>query len=227
MRHLDETGYALLAKMDPEATAYFADHLAEPCERCEAFLAGREDALGAAADATLHRETDGTLDALGYRRIRPGRSSVRRAASFAVAALAAVLLAVLVLPRSGGPREEEGIKTAAEPLALELSAVLQTPDGRLQPLAPGAQVPDDGTVLLRYRASAAGRATLRLERSNGSFDALASFDVQPGLHDLEANGEAVGITLHGETGQLRLVVDVATSSTSARATLPLEVVPAR
>ncbi|MFP2960328.1 hypothetical protein ACLEPN_21520, partial [Myxococcus sp. 1LA] len=39
MRHLDDVALSALSRREPEAVAYFAEHLSRPCDTCEAFLA--------------------------------------------------------------------------------------------------------------------------------------------------------------------------------------------
>ena len=39
MKHLDAQTMSALAARQPDAVAYFREHLASPCERCEEFLA--------------------------------------------------------------------------------------------------------------------------------------------------------------------------------------------
>ncbi|MFP2901725.1 hypothetical protein ACLEQD_36170, partial [Corallococcus sp. 4LFB] len=53
MRHLDATAMSDLAARDPQAVAWFREHLASPCEVCETFLATHADALDGRADALL------------------------------------------------------------------------------------------------------------------------------------------------------------------------------
>ena len=39
MKHLDAQALSALATREPEAVAYFREHLASPCDTCEEFLA--------------------------------------------------------------------------------------------------------------------------------------------------------------------------------------------
>ncbi|RKH62556.1 hypothetical protein D7V93_09905, partial [Corallococcus llansteffanensis] len=53
MRHLDAAVMRDLADREPEAVAWFREHLASPCEACETFLATHADPLDGRTDALL------------------------------------------------------------------------------------------------------------------------------------------------------------------------------
>ena len=55
MKHLDANMMSALAARQPEAVAYFREHLATPCDTCEEFLAQQPgtDFLDGQVDALL------------------------------------------------------------------------------------------------------------------------------------------------------------------------------
>jgi hypothetical protein len=215
--HLDAASWQALQNREPAAVAYFARHLATPCEGCEAFLAegpGQED-LDALADEALAAVADSPPreDALGWERVRrrafPSKArtwGTRLGALAAVAAAAVVILTVV--PRAGrlvDSRAGERVKGGA-PLVLEVTAVAQLPDGRVLPVAEGQSLPPEAVVLLRYHASEATEAVLLREVPGEAPQVLGRFSLEPGMHDLgEASGLA-GVSLEGESGALALAL---------------------
>ncbi|MDQ3262376.1 MAG: hypothetical protein M3Y59_01755 [Myxococcota bacterium] len=213
MRHLDEHSWKALNAGDRETEAYFAGHLAYPCDPCERFLQEQDSpALDGATDALLLARraplpSSGGLDELAFRRVlkplragRIGRRWVGAAAGIAAAALLLVLLP--------GPAREEadlgGIKAAGAALEVSLSVVEQRPDGTLVPVASGQRVGRDSRLLVRYRASAPGQAALVLDRPGSAPQVLTRLGLTPGVHDLAAEGEPLALTLDDERGRISL-----------------------
>ncbi|WP_375772418.1 hypothetical protein NR798_16525 [Archangium gephyra] len=217
MRHLDTEALRALDAGEPEAVAYFREHLAHPCEACIDFLArtpgpglldGRVDSV------LLHlapvRPEAPRLDEVGYARVRRGLRGPtpgpwRKVA--AAMALAAGLAGLVVLTRAQvqpprGQKEawngEKGVGT----LALETSMVAREPDGHLRRVDPGTTASERDVLMLRYHATEAGEALLFQQRANAEPELLGRFLLQAGTHELEGPQGLVGISLEGESGPL-------------------------
>ncbi|WP_223644126.1 hypothetical protein [Corallococcus sp. EGB] len=218
-RHLDVESAKQLERREPEAVRYFAEHLAHPCETCEAFLA-REDAepdafpgLDAMTDEALVEASGRPIreDAVGWARVRRKMGSPRRAwlTGGLGAAAAAVILALVVRPGPGGPGSVEPpsqrIKGTA-PLALELTAAAQLPDGEVRAVAEDAVLPPEAVVLLRYHASESADALLVREAPGVPPQVLGRHVLTPGTHDLRDGEELAGVSLEDEHGAVTLVL---------------------
>ncbi|MBF5045995.1 hypothetical protein FGE12_26520 [Aggregicoccus sp. 17bor-14] len=229
--HLDAASWAALQRREPAAVAHFARHLAQPCEVCEAFLAGSPeggDALEALADESLGalaREDAG--EELGWARVRrelgpavqqqPQRRAPRRAWAARAVGLAAVAALALVVVRVAPWRgeQEQGFRIKGQrPVSLELSATVQLPDGRVLPVAEGEPLPPEGVLLLRYTAEEPARALLVMQAAEGAPRVLGRFTLQPGAHDLDEGGELAGVSLEGESGPLTVALVVAPAGES-------------
>ncbi|NVI97567.1 hypothetical protein HV824_05475 [Myxococcus sp. AM009] len=223
MKHLDDGALSALSRREPEAVAYFAGHLAHPCETCEAFLAthpgpglldGHVDALllglappGASAPP---------LDEVGLARVRRALRAHRPAAGrwgMVAGGLAACLLAVVLLPRmraeapssqGGTAAEWTGEKGRLARIALELSVVARDSEGGLRRLDPGSPVKDSEVLLLRYHATEAGTALLFEQRQGEAPALLGRFPLVAGTHDLQGPQGLAGVSLAGETGPVTL-----------------------
>lgn len=213
MKHLDANALRALAARDPEAVAYFREHLAAPCESCEEFLAyhpgttpldGQVDALllGLAPPREAPR------DEVGWMRLRrnlrtfphPGRVVA------AAAALAACLVGLVLVPRVMAPLAEaewDGRKGPGR-IALELAVVARSADGQLRRLDPGTAVPPDDVLLLRYHATEAGSALLFQQVGDNAPELLGHFPLEAGTHDLQGPQGLAGVSLSGESGPLTL-----------------------
>lgn len=220
MRHLDAKALQALTAGEPEAVAYFREHLAHPCEECIDFLAktpgpglldGRVDSL------LLHlapaSQEEPRLDEVGFARVRRGlrapASPWRKVA--AAMAVAAGLTGLVVLTRAqvqppGGEKGAwDGVKGVGR-LALETSVVAREPDGTLRRMDPGASASDEDVLVLRYHATEAGEALLFQQRADAAPELLGRFPLQAGTHELEGPQGLVGISLEGESGPLTLWV---------------------
>jgi hypothetical protein len=218
MRHLDANALRALTAGEPEAVAYFREHLAHPCEACMEFLArtpgpglldGQVDAL------LLHlapaRQEEPRLDEVGDARIRRalrGPAPMWRRAAVGVA-LAAGLAGLVVVTRADeGPLQGEkgawdGTKGVGR-LALEMSVVARGPGDSLRRMDPGATASDEEVLVLRYHATEAGEALLFQQRGDAAPELLGRFPLQAGTHELEGPQGLVGISLEGESGALTL-----------------------
>ncbi len=223
MRHLDDSALRALARRDPETIAHFAEHLAHPCDTCEAFLAeqagpglldGQVDALllGLAPRASA----DAPLDEVGLARIRRAlRRPEPAARSWGLVAggIAACLLAVMLLPRmraedpavpSGTAARWTGAKGGAGRISLELSVVARDDQGALRRLDPDDPVTDSDVLLLRYHATEAGTALLFEQRQGEPPELLGHFPLEAGTHDLRGPQGLAGVSLSGEAGPVTL-----------------------
>lgn len=218
MRHLDTEALRALSTGEPEAVAYFREHLAHPCEACIDFLAktpgpglldGQVDAL------LLHlapaQQEEPRLDEVGFARVRrglrgPARPWSKVAATLAVAAGLAglvVLTRAQVQPPGGEKGAWDGVKGVGN-LALETSVVAREPDGHLRRMDPGASASDQDVLVLRYHATEAGEALLFQQRADAEPELLGRFPLSAGTHELEGPQGLVGISLEGESGPLTL-----------------------
>lgn len=230
MRHLDEAALEALERGDGEARAYFAQHLAAPCEACEGFLlehAGPAWLDGMADAMLLPPSDDATLDEVGFRRIQRGmRGAASASASssasgrgrtytrrwiVALGSVAAALVAAVGVWRLEGVKQARspdysGIKGVAPALTVELQAARQDSEGQLRRVDPGAEVPADGMLVLRTYATERATAWL-FKRQDGRTEPLGSFVLEPGAHPLLfESGAAAALPLQGESGQVDLVL---------------------
>lgn len=215
MRHLDINALSALAAREPEAVAYFREHLASPCDTCEDFLAthpgpglldGQTDALLLA----LAPPREAPLDELGLARIRRKlRVPAPRRWGAVASALAASILAVVLVtrPRTSTPTERpgawDGVKGSTL-ISLELAAAARSAEGALRRLDSGAAVPDGDVLLLRYHATEAGTGLLFQRSAGGPVELLGHFPLAAGTHDLRGPEGLAGVSLEGESGPLTL-----------------------
>ncbi|HEX8435014.1 hypothetical protein [Archangium sp.] len=218
MRHLDAEALRALSAGEPEAVAYFREHLAHPCEACMDVLAktpgpglldGQVDALLLHLSPT--RQEEPRLDEVGDARIRRalrGPGPMWRRAAVGVA-LAAGLAGLVVLTRAEVgplPRDKgawDGTKGVGR-LALEMSVVARGPGDSLRRMDPGTTASDEEVLVLRYHATEAGEALLFQQRGDAAPELLGRFPLQAGTHELEGPQGLVGISLEGESGALTL-----------------------
>lgn len=215
--HLDDDSWRALRRRDPDATGHFATHLASPCDTCEAYLLGRQDAgLDSQTDLLVlgmrgDPETPAAVDELAVARLRrkagvaprPGWQPVAAALGLAASLLVVAGVSVSGLRDTSG---DDGIKGVA-PLSLELMAAAHYPDdGGTHQIPTGAVLRPEAVVLLRYHSSEAGTALL-LKQSGGGLEVLGQFELRPGTHDLsDEAAELVGVSLQGEAGRGALVL---------------------
>ncbi|MCY1079968.1 hypothetical protein [Archangium lansingense] len=218
MRHLDTDALHALSAGEPEAVAYFREHLAQPCEACMDFLAktpGPGLLDGQVDNLLLHlapaRQEEPRLDEVGFARVRRGlRAPARPWRGVAAAlALAAGLAGLVVLTRApvhppGGEKGSwDGVKGVGR-LALESSVVAREPNGTLRRLDSGASASEQDVLVLRYHATEAGEALLFQQRADAAPELLGRFPLHAGTHELEGPQGLVGISLEGESGPLSL-----------------------
>ncbi|PTL82603.1 hypothetical protein [Vitiosangium sp. GDMCC 1.1324] len=217
MKHLDAEALRALSAHEPEAVAYFREHLAHPCEECMDFLAkvpgpglldGQVDAL--LLQLAPARQEEPRLDEVGFARVRRGMRGPTRPwlKVGAAVALAAGLAGLMLLPRAQHPTGREtgawnGVKGVGR-LALEMSVVAREPDGDLRRMDPGAIASEDDVLVLRYHATEAGEALLFQQRDGAAPELLGRFPLEAGTHELEGPQGLVGISLEGESGPLAL-----------------------
>jgi hypothetical protein len=221
MRHLNADALSALARREPEAVAYFREHLANACDTCEEFLATHSgpDVLDGRVDALLLglrplAQEDAPLDEVGFARVRrglrQGQPDARRWGLVA-GAIAAAVLAVVLVPRLRAPTpavdtdsEWNGVKGPSGNIALELAVVARAADGGLRRLDPESPVADADVLLLRYHATEAGTALLFQQRAGQGPELLGRFPLEAGTHDLEGPQGLAGVSLEGESGPVTL-----------------------
>ena len=208
MKHLSaETLEALLAR-EPAAMKHFQEHLKEPCADCEQFLVD-EPRLDGVVDAMLlnlaPREVT-PLDEVGFARLKRSLRPARSSAGFVAAGLAAgLLIAVSVGQLRNGPDEADAQGVKGRPhIQLDLRAAVRGADGQVTRVDPDQLLSPDGVLLLRYHATEAGAGQLLVQRGAGPAEALGSFTLEPGTHDLARADEVQGFSLAGEKGELTL-----------------------
>lgn len=188
MKHLDTEALRALAAGEPEAVAYFREHLAHPCEPCIGFLArtpgpglldGHVDGLLLHLAPAWREEP--RLDEVGFARVRRGlRGPTPWRKVAAAVALAAGLSGLVVLTRTqvrphGGQKSAwDGVKGMGR-LLLETSVVAREPDGALRRMGPGATASDEDVLVLRYHATEAGEALLFPRRADTAPELLGRF----------------------------------------------------
>ncbi|QSQ14428.1 hypothetical protein [Myxococcus landrumensis] len=222
MRHLDDEALSALARREPEAEAYFREHLATACEVCELFLAAHSgpDLLDGHTDAALLSlappPSEPRLDEVGFARVRrqlKGPPPDARRWGLITGAVAAALLAVVVVPRLRKPdaavdlgteSTAPGVKGQVGRIALELAVVARGADGRLRRLDPDTVVDTRDVLLLRYHATEAGTALLFQQRAEQAPELLGQFALEAGTHDLQGPQGLSGVSLEGESGPLTL-----------------------
>ncbi|MDY7229748.1 hypothetical protein [Hyalangium rubrum] len=214
MKHLDANAMRALSAREPEAVAYFREHLAAPCDTCEEFLAqsADTDGLDGQVDALLlglAPRPEAPRNEVGWMRLRRHLRAPSRTGRWAgaAAALAACLLAVVFVPRliASPPREAawDGVK-GSNRIALELAVVARSAQGELRRLDFGASVLPDEVLLLRYHATEAGSALLFQQQEGGTPELLGAFSLQAGTHDLQGPQGLAGVSLTGESGAMTL-----------------------
>lgn len=210
--------------------ARLAAHLREPCEACEvAIAAAGSDPFDGAVDLTLASLGPGRAgNDLEFERIRRrlARPS-RRVALGAAAAGVFVLVGTAVIARvAWPPTQGTGEKGEGVQGEVEVSFVVATPAAGAQPRlekgVPGRSYPCDRDVLVRYRTTQPGFATVIRLGADGSVDVLAhGVRVDAGEHDVGAEGTPAGYRLAGLTGRQRFAVLVAAQPMPVRDLLAL------
>lgn len=231
MRHLDHDAMVELKAGAPQTRAYFAAHLAQSCEACEAFLSAHDHGLlDGVADSLLvgGAQPQAPEDERGFQQLRDAqrarvpaaRRPTRRRWVAIAGSLAAGVIAIAGAWRltSTTPTRapDEGIKSIAPALTLELEAARRSEGGALTRVEPGASIPADGELVLRAYATEKGGAWLLRQTADGRLEPLGSFDLHPGWHALTlASGEVAALPLHQEAGVLTLWLIGAAGTTPA------------
>ncbi|WP_375760322.1 hypothetical protein [Corallococcus exercitus] len=219
MRHLDASAMSELAARDPQAVAWFREHLASPCEVCETFLATHSDPLDGRTDALLLALAPASKAAEEGATVVPLRTLPRsrrfapppgRYWGWMAGALAASVLMVVLVPIVKGPgrsaNEWTGEKGPGRRISLELAVVARGTDGGLRRLDPGADVTHDEVLLLRYHATESGTALLYQQRGHEAPELLGRFPLDAGTHDLEGTDGLAGVSLESDEGPLSLAL---------------------
>jgi hypothetical protein len=218
MRHLDAAAMRELEAREPAAVAYFASHLASPCEACETFLVTHADALDGRTDALLLALAPERPQATGAPEV-PLRATPKRRRftpppgrywGWMAGALAASVLMAVLVPRVKGPAstpdsEWNGQKGPGR-ISLELAVVARATDGGLRRLDPGDAVAPDEVLLLRYHATESGTALLYQLRGGGAPELLGRFPLEAGTHDLEGPEGLAGVSLETDEGPLTVAL---------------------
>lgn len=220
MRHLDTAVMRDLADREPEAVAWFREHLASPCEACETFLATHTDPLDGRVDALLLQlapadaaAEEDTAPVIPLRRPAPPRRFAAPPARYwgwMAGALAASVVMVVMVPLVKGPGapldlSPENLKGSGR-ISLELAVVARGVDGGLRRLDPGAAVSKDEVLLVRYHATESGTALLYQQRENQPPELLGHFPLEAGTHDLAGPEGLAGVSLETDEGPLALVL---------------------
>lgn len=216
--HLDERGLEGLLRgdLDPAQARRLGEHLRQPCEQCEALLAGPGGALDAMADRALGAVAPPGGEAgndLEFARIMRAVRRRRARPLAAVAALAAGLLAVagvtLSVARHPGGGPEEGVKgPASADLPVRLKALL-APAGAAPELArvgSGAEVPASGSLFFRIEAGAEADVALLRLGPDGVEVVFRARAGAPGTIDVSAGGKPAAYSLGGLSGRQRFVL---------------------
>lgn len=220
MRHLDDGAMLALAHRDVESVRYFAEHLARPCDTCEAFLAAHAGPglLDGQVDALLlglapRASGEAPLNEVGLARVRRALRTQRpglRRWGLVAGGVAACLLAVVMLPHMRAASSEDspapwtGQKGGGSRIALELSVAARDESGGLRRLDPDGPVKDSDVLLLRYHATEAGTALLFEQREGEPPALLGEFPLVAGTHDLQGPQGLAGVSLAGESGPVTL-----------------------
>lgn len=216
MRHLDANSLNALAAREPEAVAYFQEHLASSCDTCEEFLAthpgpGLLDGQTDAVLLSVAPPKEARLDEVGFARLRRklrAPAAPRRWVAVA-SAMAACVLAVVLVTRPRGPEGSEtrgawdGLKGPSR-ISLEMAVVARSAEGALRRLDSGSAVPEADVLLLRYHATEAGTGLLFQQSDGGPVELLGRFPLQAGTHDLQGPQGLAGVSLEGESGAMTL-----------------------
>ncbi|MFL5349604.1 MAG: hypothetical protein ACJ8AT_32815 [Hyalangium sp.] len=213
MKHLDAQTLSALAAREPEAVAYFREHLASPCDVCEEFLAQHSGPglLEGQVDSLLLGlvpPKEAALDEVGWMRLKRRLRTPNHLGRWVgvAAAVAACVLGGVLVPRLIAPPREQrwnGVKGSGR-IALELVAAARSAEGQLRRLDPEAAVQPEDVLLLRYHSTEAGSALLFQQVDKGTPERLGSFRLEAGTHDLEGPQGLTGVSLTGEQGTVTL-----------------------
>jgi hypothetical protein len=223
--HIDEAALrrVLSGELRGEEARRVAEHLGDPCEACDAFLAsrGKADSLDGALDLALLERTplkspgpDERGNDLEWariqRRLRPRRPAWRLA-GFAVAAVALLAAGVVLRmgSRAGGEQGWDGLKGRAVERAsarLRFSVSLPGPAAPVvERAASGAVVPPEASLLFRVEVSGPARmALLRLDpEGEVIWEGRAE---RAGAIDVEIGGRPAAYPLRGLAGRQRFAL---------------------
>lgn len=198
--HLDTARWAALQLQRDEA---LLQHVAEGCERCDAFLEGLPGFDGEVDRAllALAPRAPSPPEALeAFKALRRRQRRPRRLALWAGAAAAAFGALVAVGLRPPPPWNGEKGTAAA---VLQVRAAIQSSAGTLTPIDDGAQVPQGAALVFQVNSSIAGPGQLFLQRGEQAPVALTQVGLVHGAQELARGGDGLlGVSLQGERGPL-------------------------
>ena len=199
---------------DLELRKALLEHLLEPCDADDAFL------LESPGLPLLDGQVDGLLLALADTAPESCRSAPaetrrpraqplsrpRRWVQRALPALAAAaVVSAVVLVQGLRPSPLESTVKGTPHVTLELEGALRQATGDVDLLPPGGRVPPTATLLLRYHATEATEGVLAMTRQGApTASVLGRVSLEPGTHDLEREGQSLGVSLADEQGPVRV-----------------------
>ena len=224
--HLDQKTYRLLrsGKLDPESARRLAEHLDEPCDACEAFLAAQApDDLDGSVDAALTQLAPGAPSESGsdveFSRIHKavrGRRPIARATRWFAAAAALLLVGGVTLSvmRYHKAREDDasmGVKGTRAPQAIPARlrfAVVDTGRGapELDRGRNGAVVPAGSSLAFRVELGRPAYVALLRIGAGDSEVVWEQHVSRPGAVDVSENGRPAAYPLQGLSGTQRFAL---------------------
>jgi hypothetical protein len=217
--HLDERTYMALlgGTLPPGEARLLADHLARPCDACEAFLATRPaDGLDGAADALLARALPAEAPRNDLARARvlkaAGVHDRRRHVLPAIAIAATVAVAgvagLLVRPAFQRPAWDGEKGAAAMPVPLRLRFLVLTPgDGGppgIERGVSGQQVPADASLQFQLELGRAAEVALLRAGASGG-EVFFRGRLGPGATVVQVDGRPAAYPLAALSGAQRFV----------------------
>ena len=223
--HIDEATVRRLlsGEIAGEEARRVAEHLAEPCERCEELLSVRADPLDGSLDAALLALSPRTGEpgndvewARIQRRLRPARRVAWRHAGLAAAVAVALAVGIGLEARrrseEAGGDGLKGREVERVSARLRFSVSLPGPAGpALERAASGAVVPPEASLLFRVEASAPAQLALLRAGPEGSEVIWRGSASGPGAVDVEIDGRPAAYPLRGLAGRQRFALLAAPS----------------
>lgn len=207
--HLDDATWKRLWT-DPGSLGQLRQHLEQGCETCDAFLAERPELDGAVDQLLLGLSPPtGSLDEVGWRRLRakvlPARSGPRWALALAASVLVLGGVAVVLRSTPVVPQTAPGLKGAHKGV-LEVVAARKTSSGVFEQVAAKGHVPKASLLAFRVSSPVEGPARVFLQRGAEAPEELAQVLVRAGVHELEQDTGAFGVALEDEQGPVSVWV---------------------
>lgn len=210
IKHLDDDAWRRLLANPGEAQDALA-HLAEGCERCDAFVLARVPALDGEVDrALLHLVSHSAkgVDDLTWARLRHrlrATPAPRRRWPLAMGLAAAMVLSVtsvLVGSRAHDELSASHVKGRSTGPTLELAVAVRDGEGRFQRLEDGARVTPNAVLVFRAESSVEGPARVYLQRGAGDPQEIGETEVRAGQHEVRTETGVLGVSLDGERGEV-------------------------